>query len=145
MIYNKHMNLADLDIERREAIQAGRKAKHSLEKALSYINDAKNWGFFDMLGGGMISSVLKRSKMQDAKKYMEQAKFELELFSEELEDVGSEFDIDLDVDNFLGIADIVFDNIFVDFMVQQKIDKAKQSIEDLIYEIDQILYSLENY
>lgn len=41
----------------------------------------------DILGGGIVSSLIKRSKMDDANAYMEQAKRDLARFGKELRDV----------------------------------------------------------
>ena len=40
--------------EIREAINAGKRAKASLNEARNKLNSAKNWGIFDILGGGLI-------------------------------------------------------------------------------------------
>ena len=52
--------------ERLEAVQAGERALSSLENARNKLNNAKNWGIADLLGGGMFTTMLKRSKMSDA-------------------------------------------------------------------------------
>ena len=42
----------DIEKEKREAIEAGRRALNSLSAAKENLNSAKNWGLVDMLGGG---------------------------------------------------------------------------------------------
>ncbi len=78
----------DYEKERREAIDAGNRALYSLRLAEKDLNSAKNWGVFDMVGGGMISSLAKQSKMSDAQKHMQNAKEDLYRFSRELQDVN---------------------------------------------------------
>ena len=42
----------DIEKEKREAIEAGRRALNSLQAAKENLNSAKNWGLVDMFGGG---------------------------------------------------------------------------------------------
>lgn len=62
----------DIEKEKREAIEAGRRALNSLNAAKENLNSAKNWGLVDMFGGGFFSTMLKHSKMDQAKQNMEQ-------------------------------------------------------------------------
>ena len=41
----------DIEKEKREAIEAGRRALNSLSAAKENLNSAKNWGLVDMFGG----------------------------------------------------------------------------------------------
>lgn len=77
----------DLEKEKREAVKAGERALASLKSAKSKLDEAKSWGVVDILGGGIVSSLIKRSKMDDANAYMEQAKRDLARFGKELRDV----------------------------------------------------------
>ena len=71
----------DIQKEKREAIDAGRKAISSLETARDNLNSAKNWGLVDMFGGGFFTTMIKHSKIDQAKENMEQAKYDLRNFS----------------------------------------------------------------
>ena len=62
----------DIEKEKREAIEAGRRALNSLQAAKENLNSAKNWGLVDMFGGGFFTTMLKHSKMDQAKQNMEQ-------------------------------------------------------------------------
>ena len=53
----------DIEKEKREAIEAGRRALNSLQAAKENLNSAKNWGLVDMFGGGFFTTMLKHSKM----------------------------------------------------------------------------------
>ena len=78
----------DIEKEKREAIEAGQRALSSLRTAKENLNSAKNWGLVDMFGGGFFSTMLKHSKMDQARQNMEQAKYDLRNFSRELNDVN---------------------------------------------------------
>ena len=51
----------DIEKEKREAIEAGRRALNSLQTAKENLNSAKNWGLVDMFGGGFFTTMLKHS------------------------------------------------------------------------------------
>ena len=70
--------------EMQEAVQAGERALQSLYAARDKLGSARNWGIFDMLGGGFISDFVKHSKMNDAAALMEQAKKRYSAFSERI-------------------------------------------------------------
>ena len=91
----------DIEKEKREAIEAGRKALNSLSAAKENLNSAKNWGLVDMFGGGFFSTMLKHSKMEQAKQNMEQAKYDLRNFSRELNDINMACNLHIDTGNFL--------------------------------------------
>ena len=95
--------------EKREAIDAGNKALESLRTAKENLDRAHNWGLFDMFAGGLISSLAKRSKMNQARQHMEQAKWDLRNFSEELKDVNMISHLDIETNDFLSFADWFFD------------------------------------
>ena len=63
--------------EMKEALDAGERALSSLRNAQEKLNSAGNWGLFDMFGGGLFSTIMKRSKMDDAQQLMEAAKSDL--------------------------------------------------------------------
>ena len=70
----------DIEKEKREAIEAGRRALNSLQAAKENLNSAKNWGLVDMFGGGFFTTMLKHSKMDQAKRNMEQIQKNMERF-----------------------------------------------------------------
>lgn len=74
--------------EMQEAVQAGERALQSLYAARDKLGSARNWGIFDMLGGGFISDFVKHSKMNDAAALMEQAKSDIQRFQRELRCAG---------------------------------------------------------
>ena len=49
----------DFEKEKREAMEAGNRALHSLREAQANLDSARNWGLWDMFGGGTITSLLK--------------------------------------------------------------------------------------
>lgn len=128
--------------ERQEAIDAGNRALFSLRAAQGQLNSAKNWGVVDLLGGGLITSMIKRSKMDDAQRYMEEAKRDLQTFSNELRDVSQSISLDFNSGDFLRFADYFFDGLVADWLVQDRIHNARQQVDEAIRRVEQILRQL---
>lgn len=131
-----------IDNEKEEAINAGNKALDSLYIARDYLDKAKSWGIYDIFAGGFISSMIKHNRMKDAKLYIEDAKRDLMVFQKELRDLRDINNIDLETSDFLGIADVLFDNIFTDIFMQRRIDEALRKVEKTIWEVEHILRNL---
>ena len=111
----------DFEKERNEAIDAGERALSSLRAARGELQSAGNWGLLDLFGGDMISGLVKHSKMGNAQKYMEEAKYNLQSFSRELQDVNMTHNLNLNVGDFLTFADFFFDGLVADWLVQDRI------------------------
>lgn len=135
----------DLEKEKQEAINAGNRALYSLRAAQENLNSAKNWGIWDMFGGGFITTMFKQSKMDDAKQNMEQARYDLRAFSQELQDVSMFYNLDIETGDFLSFADWFFDGVVVDWMVQDRINKAGEQVAQAIRHVEHILRELQNY
>lgn len=129
--------------ERREAIEAGQRALDSLRSAQKELESARNWGLVDLFGGGFISSMLKQGKMNTAQNHMEQARYDLQNFSKELRDVERGVDLHIDTADFLTFADWFFDGFAVDWMVQNRINRAREQVGEAIRRVERILSALE--
>ena len=130
-------------VEIREAIDAGERALRSLYSAQDKLKGARGWGIFDMLGGGFISDLMKHSKMEEASKSMEEAKYHLQRFRKELSDVNGNFNLQLNVGGFLSFADFFFDGFVADYLVQSKISEARRQVDDAIAKVSRILEDLK--
>lgn len=131
--------------ETQEAISAGERALSSLRAAQNELSSARNWGIFDMLGGGFISTLVKHSKMDNAQSYMEQAKYDLNSFSKELQDVNMAVNLNIDTHDFLTFADWFFDGFVADWLVQDCINEARGQVDEAIRRVESILRQLRGY
>lgn len=129
--------------EIQEAVDSGERALVSLRTAQEKLNSARNWGIFDMLGGGLLADIIKHSKMNDASAYLEEAKRDLLVFQKELQDVQGTIDLKVDVDGFLTFADFFFDGIIMDYVVQSKIAEARRQIEQAIPLVEGLVNDLK--
>ena len=132
-------------MEIREAIAAGERALSSLYVAQDKLKSARGWGIFDMFGGGFIADMIKHSKMQEASKSMEEAKYFMQRFQKELSDVNGNFDLQLNVGGFLSFADFFFDGFLADYLVQSKIADARRQVDDAIVKVSRILDDLKRH
>lgn len=66
-------NLQSLIYETDQAIQAGQAAHVQAQQALSTLRSAKGWGVYDLLGGGLLSGLIKHSRMDKAEQEIAQA------------------------------------------------------------------------
>jgi hypothetical protein len=132
----------DIEREKREAVEAGYRALQSLNNAKAELNSAKNWGLVDLFGGGTITGLIKYSKMNNAQRYMEQAKYDLSRFGKELNDVNMVCDLNLDVGGFLTFADFFFDGVVADWLVQDRINEARRQVDEAIWRVQEIINRL---
>lgn len=125
-----------------EAIVAGERALNSLYHAQDKLNSAKGWGLLDLLGGGFITGMIKHSRIDDASRCMEEAKYYLKAFQKELSDIDLSMDLRMEVGGFLSFADFFFDGLVADYLVQSKIEDAREQVADAIDMISNVLCKL---
>jgi hypothetical protein len=93
-----------------EAIVAADGALHALRRVESALDSARNWGTFDLLGGGMIATYAKHSRMDDARSAAHAAQIE----------------------GFAKFADYFFDGLIVDWLVQSKITSSRENVQSAL-------------
>ena len=133
------------DLEIREAVDAGERALRSLRDARSSLGSARGWGMVDMFGGRGLSGLIKHVKIGDAKSSLNRAKADLERFGRELADVREIQGLDIEIGDFLTFADFFFDGFIADVMVQSKIRKAKDEIDEAIWRVENLLGRLKGH
>ena len=130
--------------EYEEAIIAGEVVIHSLGKAKAALNNASNWGTFDLLGGGMISSVIKHNHLEEATSIINDVQTKLVEFHKELIDIGHGWnEVKADISGFLKFADYFLDDIFSDWAVQQKITDITSQVTMQEQQVDVMLIELK--
>ena len=132
----------DYDKERQEAVDAGNRALQSLRAAQNDLSSAKNWGIVDMLGGGLFTSMIKHTKMNNAQEHMERAKYDLQRFGKELGDVSGHIDMNFNTADFLSFADYFFDGLVADWLMQDRINKARTQVDEAIRRVEGIMGQL---
>ena len=133
----------DRATEIREAIDAADAALKHLGNAADMLDDAGRWGIVDMLGGGLITTLLKHRKISDAQDEIDEAKRALRIFVKELDDVDEATGLNVDLGSGLQFADIFFDGVLADWIAQNKIDRAKQQVADAMRQVYAVRSQLE--
>ena len=129
--------------EVREALFAGRRAETCLSQVLDSLDSAEGWGMWDMFGGGMISTMMKHERIDDAQDGLRQVQRALSDFRTELADVGNIQIPDISIGSFATFADYFFDGIFVDWYVQSNIHDAQNGVSEVHMKVTNALYILE--
>lgn len=129
----------DYEKEKYEAIVAGQRALNSLKEARNQISGAKSFGLWDILGGGSLVSIVKHLKIERGRNAIEQARYDLQVFSKELSDLSLR--VDINISDLLTFFDLM-DNFFADILVQSRLNDALRQIDDAIYQVDSALNRL---
>ena len=133
----------DRATEVREAIDAADAALKHLGNAADMLDDAGRWGIVDMIGGGLITTMLKHRKISDAQDEIDEAKRALRIFVKELDDVDEATGLNVELGSGLQFADIFFDGVLADWIAQNKIDRAKQQAADAMRQVYAVRSQLE--
>lgn len=130
--------------EIKEALFEGDRLLPCINDAISYLNSAQNWGIYDMLGGDLIATIAKRSKMDDASNAINSIKVMLKKYNAELNDLSEEINISLQLSGISSMMDYLFDNFFTDYFIQGKINSALDSTKKLKNQVINIQNNLTN-
>lgn len=111
-----------------EAKMAGEAALARLDSAMESLRKAEGWGTYDMLGGGLIASMVKHDHIDAATQSVSWAQTELNRFRAELADVNISGDIVIQVGDFTRFADFFFDGLIADWYVQGAIQQSMDGV-----------------
>ena len=121
-----------LVVDMEEAVNAGNKALYVLSQMIQSLQQAKNWGNWDLVSNERMSDYLKHSRLDTARQLSYQAKQLLMRFEDELGDVyekeQTQFDFSLNFNSFSSFTDIFMDNLISDWIIQQKISNSLSSV-----------------
>lgn len=130
-----------------EARAAGENALRALRLAKEKFDSAKNWSTYDMLGGGMLSTHMKHSRIDEAQSLVTKANHALRTFQRELKDVeqaASEAHY-VEVSDGLKFADYFFDGLIADWMVNDRINGSLETVNRAITRVEPIVKRLNQW
>ena len=120
-----------------EALTAGHSVLSGLDQVVENLQQAKNWGTWDMLGGGLISSLVKHDRIDDAREAVEHVQVELLRFQRELADVHQSSEIRVDFTSLERFADLFLDGLIIDWVVQSRINRSlEEAVQMRLHVID---------
>lgn len=137
---------AYLESQRREleeAYTAGQDALSTIEQIEDSLSSAEGWGTWDLVGGGLIADLAKHSHLDEAQASVEFLQSQLRRFKTELADVTIDADFQVSIDGFLRVADYLFDGIFADWAVLDRIHQSQAQVQNTKTQIYRVLNYLQ--
>ena len=134
--------LAYLDSQTRElqeAMAAGQDALGTTDQILESLNSAEGWGTWDLVGGGLLTDLMKHGHLDDAQDAVSHLQSQLRRFKTELADVTIRADFQVNIDGFLRMADYFFDGIFADWAVLDRIQNSQAQVQETRNQIGRVL------
>lgn len=102
-----------------------------LDQAERQLSSARNWGFLDVLGGGLIVDLIKHSKLNNAKSSMDRVNYLLQELRRVLGGISMAGDYSMNVGVFETFADFFFDSGIVDVYMTAKIMSSLNEVRNL--------------
>ena len=102
-----------------------------LDDAERQLSSARNWGFLDVLGGGLIVDLIKHSKLNNAKYSMERVNYLMQELQRVLGNIAIPNDYRMQVGGFATFADFFFDSGIVDVYMTAKIMSSLNEVRRL--------------
>lgn len=127
-----------------EALRLVIGAQNDLTEAVALLGSARNWGIFDLLGGGLITSLIKHGKLDDAANYVQAARCKLESARRALNVGADAIDFDLEaIGGFARFFDIASSSFLADLWVQGQIADRREQIEIMLAKVKNLRRALE--
>ncbi|WP_336631954.1 MULTISPECIES: hypothetical protein [unclassified Microbacterium] len=126
-----------------EALAALGVATEALRDAFEKLESAGGWSTYDtFFGGGFIADAMKHQRIDQASAAFERVNRALERLSIELRDVDAAPVRGVEMSSSLAVFDVVFDNIVSDWMVRDRIARAREESLDLRVRLSELEKSL---
>ncbi len=144
-VANRRAN-AEADLQEiAEAIDAGYEVARDLGELATALRYAGTVGAVDLLGGGLFITMVKHGYIDDARLIAAVMQDKLHRFDRELADVatGTVPIGQVDMGAIVHFADFFLDNLIFDWIAQSKIHKARQTVDDTLAYVEQMIHWLE--
>ncbi len=134
-----------------EAIHAGKSVISGLDQTIEALESATSWGTWDLLGGGIIATAIKHSRVDDARDTIHDVQTKMSQLTRELADVRKSSELHIDITELESFADFFLDGLIFDWIVQAKIvdslersKEAKDSVLQAVEELEGLKRSAQN-
>ena len=124
------------------ALPLVREAAYLLEQAQDRLDSARRWGVWDILGGGLISTLIKHGRTDDANDCIREAGRLMERVQAMLPGarVG---DAPVDEGGFGRVADVIFDGFFADIYMQGRINDQREAVDKMLARVRRLERELD--
>ena len=85
---------------------------------------------------------MKHSKIDTAEPQIAKAKEDFLIFEDKLKSIQVPADLRMEIGSFLSFADFFFDGPIADYLVQSRIQKTLEDIDDAITHVESIINSI---
>jgi hypothetical protein len=136
-------DLASAEKEVQEALASGQELLHGLDGVVDSLKSAKDWGTWDLIGGGIVATAVKHSRIDEARAQMHEVQALLGRFQRELADVTVEQVPAADITEFEHFADYFLDGLIMDWIVQSKIERSLGQVMEVRGRVGQIVAALK--
>lgn len=124
--------------ELKEAKEAADQVIIRIDAGLNQLKSASSWGILDIFGGGLFSSLVKRNKIGEANRSLDELSLSLKSLNKELSDVDISLPDAIPDSLSDELFDLVFDNIFTDIRVQGEIKENLIALKELRHAVVEI-------
>jgi len=131
------------DVQVSEAINLTNQILGYVEQAERSLSSARNWGFFDVLGGGFITDLIKHSKLNRARDAMDSVNYLMQRLQQVLGSIQLPADYRMQIGNFSTFADFFFDGVFADVYMVSKIMQSLDEVRNLKHKLYDLKARLE--
>jgi phospholipase/lecithinase/hemolysin len=144
-IFDLDEKLGRLQAEKQELLEAraaGQSAGSGLARVADILNSASGWGALDIVGGGLLITAIKHSRINDANRELKKTQALLQRFQRELEDVN--LNDTIGISKLSIAADFLLDGLLFDLIAQSQINNAKERVRKAADKVEQINKNLED-
>lgn len=127
-----------------EAIDAGNDVIAGLGQVIESLESAENWGTWDIFGGGLLSTAVKHSRIDDARNEISDVQAQMSRFRRELADVQKGVELQINIGGLESFADFFFDGLIIDWIVQSEIVQSLERSETAQNMIVEAVKELKN-
>lgn len=125
------------------------KVKHQIKDILNQLDQvdrdlgkAKNWGIFDLLGGGSLVSFLKHSKISDAEKRLDKVLRDMDRLSLDLNRISPNLSSKINAGKLNMAIDIFTDSTISDIYTQTKIGDGRKKVKKIRTTLEELYMEL---
>lgn len=109
-----------------------------IDEAENSFKSARNWGFIDIFGGGLITDLIKHSRLNNASNTMNKISYLLQELQNELKSITIPVDYRMQMGGFSTFGDFVFDGAIFDIYMQSKIMQSLEQVRILKGKLEQL-------
>lgn len=115
-----------------------------VEDAENKLKSARNWSFIDVFGGGLLTDLIKHSKINNASRSMDQVNYLMQQLKNVLGSIQVPADYRMQIGGFSTFGDFLFDGAVFDVYMLSKIMSSINQVSDLKNRLYRLRNTLTN-